>query len=124
MQDRLATIADLAQAVRASALPVREREIVLAELARLSLRVLWWEGLLGPGIAPEISPDTAAAVLIELLAAGFLPDGAASWMVMERAKHLLTRSDVVRALREAEPRRERLLTQLAQAEARIRPLQV
>lgn len=124
MQARLTAIADLARLVHDSPLPEREREIVLAELGRLSLRILWWEGLLGAGIVTEAPGDVAAAVLIELLASGCLAEGPAATMVLERAKLLLRRSEVVRALRENTARRDRLLLQLAQAEARLSPLQL
>lgn len=122
MDERLQALAALAQKAQISSLPRRERDILLSELARLALRILWWEGLLGPGIVAEPPGDVAAAVLIELLATGCLPEGPAAWMVMDRAKTLLRRADVVRALRENAPRRDRLLTQLVQAEARLSPL--
>lgn len=122
VDERLQAIAELAQKAQTSCLPLREREIVISELARLALRILWWEGLLGPGIVAEVPGDVAAAVLIELLATGCLPEGPAAWMVMDRAKNLLKRADVVRALRENAPRRDRLLSQLVQAEARLSPL--
>jgi hypothetical protein len=121
---RLSAIAALARVARDSALPAMERATVLQELNRLALRVLWWEGLLGPGMVREAPPDVAAAALIELVAAGLMPEGPAGWMVIERAKALLRRSDVVRALRENAPRRDRLLAQLVQAEARLKPLQL
>lgn len=124
MQERLVALTALAVLAQEGPLPRREREVVLAELARLALRVLWWEGLLGPGMADEAEGDVAAAVLIELLASGCLPPGAASWMVLDRAKALLKRGDVVQALRENAPRRDRLLQQLIQAEARVRPLEL
>jgi hypothetical protein len=90
----------------------------------LSSAVLWWEGLLGSGIVTEAPGDVAAAVLIELLASGCLAEGPAATMVMERAKLLLRRTDVVRALRENTPRRDRLLLQLSQAESRLSPIQL
>ena len=121
-QDRLAALADLATAAQMSHLPDREREIVIIELSRLALRILWWEGLLGPGMAPEAPPVDAAVILIEICAAGMIPEGPAGWMVLERAKALLMRTDVVAALRQDEPRRERLLLQLVQAEARLHPM--
>lgn len=124
MQDRLAAVSGLARLVHDSPLPPRERDIVLFELARLALRVLWWEGLLGPGMAPEQPGDVAAAVLIELLASGALPEGPAALMVLERAKALLQRGDVILALRQNAPRRDRLLQQLVAAEARLQPLRV
>jgi hypothetical protein len=122
MQARLSAIADLAHLANASFLPTREIDIVLTELGRLALRILWWEGLLGAGMAAEIPGDAAATILIELLASGCLPEGPASTMVMERAKALLERPDVVRALREDTQRRDRLILQLVEAEARLQPL--
>ena len=121
-RDRLAALADLAAAAQVSCLPPREREIVIIELSRLALRILWWEGLLGPGIAPEAAPVDAAVMLIEICATGLLPEGPAGWMALERAKALIMRADVVAALREDAPRRERLLVQLVQAEARLHPI--
>ena len=50
--------------------------------------------------------------------------GPAGWMVLDRAKGLLQRQDVVQALRGDAPRRDRLLTQLVAAEARLYPLAV
>ena len=124
VQDRLGAIAELSVLALSSTLPRRERESVIAELSRLALRILWWEGLLGPGLAPEPAADAVAAILIEISAAGLLPEGPAGWMVLERAKSLLQRPDVVQALRGDAPRRDRLLTQLVAAEARLVPLTV
>ena len=123
-QDRLAALTELATAAQFSTLPPREREIVIFELSRLALRILWWEGLLGPGMAPEVPPVNAAVLLIEICATGLLPEGPAGWMVLERAKALIMRTDVVQALREDAPRRERLLMQLVEAEARLNPMLV
>lgn len=123
-QVRLAALADLAGVAHASTLPLREREIVIIELSRLALRILWWEGLLGPGMAPEVPAPDAAAVLIEICATGLLPEGPAGWMVLERAKALIQRSDVVAALRENDERRDRILQQLVAAEARLHPVLV
>ena len=122
--DRLAAIAELASAASVSPLPVRERDVVLSELSRLALRILWWEGLLGPGMVREVAPIDAAVLLIEICAAGLLPEGAAGWMVLERAKGLIQRSDVVHALRSDAVLRERLLRQLMAAEARLSPVMV
>jgi hypothetical protein len=123
-QARLSAIAGLAQLAQDSNLPQRERVVVIHELNRLALRVLWWEGLLGPGMVQEAPPDVAAAALIEIVAAGLIPDGPAGMMLLDRAKALLRRQDVVHALRNNTPRRDRLLTQLVTAEARLKPLQV
>jgi hypothetical protein len=121
---RLAALADLARLTLDSQLPERERQIVLHELGRFSLRILWWEGLLGPGMVQEAAPDVAAEALVELCAGGFLPEGPAGLMVLERVRALLQRSEVVQALRANVPRRERLLRQLMAAEARLRPLEL
>jgi hypothetical protein len=120
--DRLSALAAFSEMAQTSALPRREREIVIAELTRLALRVLWWEGLLGPGLATEPAPDVVAATLIEICATGLLPEGPAGGMVLERAKGLLQRQDVVHALRGNAARRDRLLAQLVAAEARLLPL--
>lgn len=121
---RLSALAALAQLTLDSRLPERERAVVLHELGRFSLRILWWEGLLGPGMAQEVAPDIAAAALVEFCAGGLLPEGPAGLMVLDRVRALLQRSDVVQALRGNAPRRERLLHQLAAAEARLRPLEL
>ncbi len=123
-QERLGAIAELSVLALSSTLPAREREIVIIELSRLALRILWWEGLLGPGLAPEPAADMVAAVLIEICASGLLPEGPSGWMVLERAKTLLQRQEVVHALRGDAPRRDRLLQQLVAAEARLYPLAV
>ena len=120
--DRLSALAAFGEMAQTSGLPPREREIVISELSRLALRILWWEGLLGPGLAPEPAPDVAAATLIEICATGLLPEGPAGAMVLDRAKGLLQRQDVVHALRGDAARRDRLLTQLVDAEARLLPL--
>jgi len=121
---RLSALAEMARLAQDAPLAPRDRRIVSQELARLALRILWWEGLLGPGMVQEAPPDIAAAALVELCAGGFLPEGPAGWMVLDRARALLQRSDVVKALRENVPRRERLLRQLVEAEARLKPLQI
>lgn len=123
-QARLSAVAELARLALDSTLPLRERQVVIQELNRLALRILWWEGLLGPGMVQEAPADVTAAALIEVVAAGLMPEGPAGWMVLERAKSLLRRQDVVRALRDNAPRRERLLTQLVAAEGRLKPLHV
>jgi len=119
---RLSALADLALLVAAAPLPPKEQQIAIAELSRLALRILWWQGLLGPGMAPEARPDVAAVTLVEFAAAGLLPEGPAGWMVLDRAKELLMREDVVKALLADEPRRIRLAEQLALAEARVHAL--
>lgn len=119
---RLAALTEMARLAQDAPLAPRDKRIVIHELSRLALRVLWWEGLLGPGMVQELAPDIAAAALVELCAGGFLPEGPAGRMVLERARVLLAREDVIKSLRENTPRRERLLRQLIEAEARLHPL--
>lgn len=121
---RLACLTELASLTQQSVLPLREREVVVQELSRLALRILWWEGLLGPGMVEEAPADIAAAVLIEMVAAGLMPEGPAGWMALDRAKALLKRGDVVQSLKGNVPRRERLVQQLILAEARLKPLEI
>jgi hypothetical protein len=117
-------LTELARLSTTSPLPERERESVQAELGRLALRILWSEGLFGEALAPASPPAQAASRLLELAASDLLPEGPAFRAVMNRAKALLRRHDVVAQLTADAALRDRLLEQLMRAEERFRSVTV
>lgn len=116
---RLEHLAELSRTVAVAPLPQRERDTVEAELARLSLRILWSEGLLGDVMTPEPAPSLVASRLLELAASDLLPEGVAYLIVMKRAKALLQRHDVMAEVAADDGLRHRLQDQLARAELRL-----
>lgn len=119
-RERLELLSDLAHTASTGPLPQREREVVLAELGRLALRILWGEGLFGESLAPATPPSESASRLLELAASDLLPEGPAFRAVMNRAKMLLRRHDVVAELTADRELRDRLLDLLVRAEDRVR----
>jgi hypothetical protein len=119
---RLEMLSELARMTSTGPLPAKEREAVLAELARLALRILWSEGLLGEALTPATPAADALTRLLEFAAADLVPEGPAFRIVMQRARSLLRRHDVAAVLATDAALRERLIGLLAQAEDRVREI--
>lgn len=118
-RDRLELLTDLARTAMTGPLPLRERELVVAEVSRLAVRILWSEGLFGDALTPEAAPTVAASRLLELAASDMLPEGPAFRIVMKRAKDLLQRHDVAAQVAADADLRHRLQDQLDRAEERL-----
>jgi hypothetical protein len=117
-RERLELLTDLALRTTTGPLPDRERDLVIAELGRLALRILWSEGLLGDTPNADDAPATIVRRLLELAATDMLPEGPALRVVMKRAKELLQRHDLVAELAANEDLRHRLLDLLDRAQSR------
>jgi len=117
---RLEMLTELAHTAATGPLPTRERDVILAELGRLALRILWSEGLFGEAVAPATPATEAVSRLLELAASEMLPEGPTFRVVMQRARALLSRHDVVAALTTDAALRDRLQGLLARAENRVR----
>lgn len=118
-RDRLELLSDLARTAATGPLPERERDVIVAELGRLALRILWSEGLFGDALSPEAAPTVVASRLLELAASDMLPAGPAFRIVMKRAKELLQRHDVAAEVAANADLRHRLQDQLDRAEERL-----
>ncbi|KAF0174015.1 MAG: hypothetical protein IV086_15550 [Hyphomonadaceae bacterium] len=116
---RLEHLSELSRTAAIAPLPARERDTVTSELARLALRILWSEGLLGDVMALEAAPSQVASRLLELAASDLLPDGPAYFIIMKRARTLLQRHDVQAEVAADDALRHRLQDQLARAELRL-----